>query len=401
MKRNQIATMLNNLIVDEITGATAVANEDLTNIVDVGATVLNYTGDSNANYDSFIGKLIDQVGKVMFADRTYISKAPNIMSDAWEYGSVLQKVRCEAPDAQDNATWDLDSYPMVGGAAYPDPFEITEPSVDAKFFNAKTTYEIPITITQIQFKEAFKSAEDMGRFIAMIENRIQMKITLCNDALIMRTIVNLAATKINKGENVVNLLALYNATLPATSTPLTAAEAYTNPDFLRFASKTIALYKKYIQEASTLYNGGDYLTFTPEDRLKFVVLSDFAKSMDAYLYSDTFHNEFVKLPGYDEVGFWQGTGTANGDRSSINVKVADSTQESGKATVSQTGLVAVMFDEWAAMVCNQNYRTTSSYNPRGEYTNFFYKWDAHYLTDDNENAIVFIIEDEDEDTDET
>lgn len=394
MKITQLAELLNGTlsatgIVDQVTGEKAVATEDLSNVVDMGKLVLDYTGQSNANFDSFMRNLIDQVGKIMFVNRTYTSQAPNIMKDGWEYGSILEKVRCEVPDARDNATWDLFNYPKAGGDAYPDPFELSKPSATAKFFNSKATYEVPITLTDVQLREAFQSASQFGSFISMIENRIAMKITLCNDGLIMATIANLMGQKIAAGHNVVNLLTLYNAVAATTTT---AAKALSDKEFLRFASKTIGMYKKYLAGASTKYNEGGYLTFTPADRLKFIANTEFSKALDSYLYSDTYHNEFVTLPGYEEVAYWQGQGEADGDgdRMKINVKV----DVNGTATpVEQDGIVAVMFDDEAAAVCNTNYRVTSQYNGRGEYTNYFYKWDAMYMNDVLENCVVFIIAD--------
>ena len=392
MKIKQLADILNGTlsttgIIDQVTGEAAVATEDLSDIVDIGKTVLDYTGASNTNYDSFMRNLIDQVGKIMFVDRTYTSQAPNIMKDGWEYGSILEKVRCEVPDARDNATWDLFNYPQAGGAAYPDPFELSKPTATAKFFNSKATYEVPITLTDVQLREAFQSAAQFGSFISMIENRIRMKMTLCNDGLIMATIDNLIGQKVAAEHNVVNLLELYNAVAATTTT---AAKALSDKEFLRFASKTIGMYKKYLAGASTKYNEGGYLTFTPADRLKFIANTEFAKALDAYLYSDTYHNEFVTLAGYEEVAYWQGTGTADGDRLKIDVKV----DVNGVATsVEQDGILAVMFDDEAAAVCNTNFRVTSQYNGRGEYTNYFYKWDAMYMNDVLENCVVFIIED--------
>ena len=390
MKINQIATALNNTFNKQQLGLTAVVNEDLSNIVDIGKEIAGTDTFGAENFDSFTRDLIDQVGKIMFVDRTYTSQAPNILKDGWEYGSILEKVRCELPDAQDNATWDLFSYPKSGGAAYPDPFELSKPDVKAKFFNSKTTYEVPITLTVDQVREAFQSASQMSSFIAMIENRIAMKMTLCNDALIMATIDNLIGQKLHSGQNVVNLVTLYNANKPAGASNVTAATALQDKEFLRYASKTIGMYKKYLAGASALYNEGGYVTFTPADRLKFVANTEFAKALDSYLYSDTYNEEFVKLGGYDEVAYWQGSGTANGDRLTIDVSV----DVNGTATeVKNTGVVAVMFDDEAAAVCNQNYRVTSIYNPRGEYTNYFYKWDAMYMNDTLENAVVFTIAD--------
>lgn len=388
MKIEQIATILNNTINAAQIGEAAVAVEDLSNIVDVGKTVIDYVSNGNGNFDSFVQSLIDQVGKVIFVDRTYTSQAPNILKDGWEYGSILQKVRCELQDATDNETWNLPSH--ISGGTYPDPFELSPPDVDAKFFNSKATYEVPITLTEHQLKEAFRSAADMSRFISMIENRIQMKITLCTDGLIMATICNLAGEKIVSNNNVVNLLALYNA---VAATPIGADDAYTDPSFLKFAAKTIGTYPKYLAGASMLYNDSGYVTFTPADKLKVVALTEFTKSLDAYLYSDTYHNEFVKLPGYEEVGYWQGSGNDTNDatdRAKIHVKV----DVAGTATeVYQDGVVAMMFDDEAAAVCNQNSRVTSIYNPRGEYTNYFYKWDAMYMNDTAENCVVFVIDD--------
>lgn len=392
MRITQLTNVLNGTlsttgIIDQVTGEAAVANEDLSNIVDIGKAVLNYTGQSNENYDSFMRNLIDQVGKVVIVNRTYVSQAPNILKDSWEYGSIMQKVRVSVPEVRDNATWDLFNYPKQN-EAYPDPFELSKPGATAKFYNSKNTYEIPITLTDYQLKEAFQSASQFGSFIAAIENRIRMKQTLCNDGLIMATIDNLIGLTLSgNGGKVVNLLTAYNAIAPTT---ITADKALTNKEFLRFASATIAKYKKYVAQASAKYNAGNYITFTPADKLKFVANTEFAKALDAYLYSDTFNEEFVKLDGYSEVPFWQGSGTADGDRLTVDVSV----DVNGTATeVKNTGVLAAMFDDEAAAVCNENYRTTSIYNPRGEYTNYFYKYDAMFMNDVEENCVVFTIAD--------
>ncbi len=418
MKVTQIAKILNDTIMKEITGVgviesgetdpSAIVTEDLSNIVDVGKTVLDFTGESVDNFNNFVGELIDQIGRIMYVDRTYKSTAPNIVYDSWEYGSILQKVRAYVPDFQDNVSWKLGAIaadaksnskkPSIKEYAELDPFELSIPNAEIKFYNSKITYECPITLTQIQLKSAFQSASQMSAFIAMIENRIAMKMTLSTDALVMRTINNLMGLKIKDSANVVNLLTEYNATVAAADA-LTADEALTNTDFLRFATKKIALYKDYLKTAGTLYNDGSYLTFTPEDKLKFVVLSEFAKDMETYLYADTYHNEFVTMDGYTTVPFWQSVGITDDDfetRSTIDITVTDG---DSTADVKQAGIIGVMFDRDAAAVCNENYRVTSAYNPRGEYTNYFYKYDSCFLNDTEENCIVFIVADVDDDND--
>ena len=412
---NQIATTLNN-VTKEMVGENILFAEDLSNIVDCGKEVLDFVSQDNNNYDNFMKKVIDQIGRMVFVDRTYTSQAPNILKDSWEYGSIMMKVRAEMMDAKDNSTWLLGNIPNNAGAGYDyredpdypgdpshatsqvipsrlDPFVLSKPNVAAKFYNKKVTYEVPITLAREQLKEAFRSASDMSRFFSMIENRIAMKRTLCNDALIMRTIDNLIGNKVASGK-AVNILPLYNATLGTGVDPITAADFWTNLEAIKFANKTIALYKQYLREASTLYNEGNYVTFTPESRLKAVFLSEFVKSAEYYLYADTFNEEFVKLSGYGEVGYWQGTGNTPNDRTSRStINGTFITPNDGTVIASQDGIVAVLFDEQAAAVCCENDRVTSIYNPRAEYTNYFYKWDANYLNDLEENCVVFYVSD--------
>ena len=376
MKVKQIAAILNTINA-EIIGESAVVAEDLSNIVDIGREVIGAV-----DIENYTRSLIDRIGRVVFWDRTYNSTAPNILKDSWEFGSIMEKIRCELPDVEENPSWKL-----TKGQSY-DPFIFNPPAVKAKFFNSKTTFEIPISFVEEQIKSAFTSASEMSRFFAMIENRVIMKMTLCTDSMIMRTINNLIAEKFAANNNVINLLADYNTKM---GTTLTAAKALSDKEFLRYACKQINLYSDYLTRASMLFNDKGYVTFTPKENQKIVMLSEFDKSAEVYLYSDTFHNSFVKLDGYTTVPYWQGSGTDDNfdfdEISKISVKTASGTD------VEKTGIIGVIFDENACAVCNENPRTTSQYNAKGEFINYFHKWDCSYINDTNENCIVFVVED--------
>ena len=404
MKVEQIASILNDLN-DAMVGADTTFADDLSNIVDAGKSVLDYTGENNDNYENYIRKLIDRVGKVIFVDRAYRSQAPNILKDSWEYGSILMKVRVELMDNKDNATWQLGDIPNGTGLSNDqdaqgnpitpsrlDPFVLNKPTAQAKLYNKRVTYEIPITLADYQLRSAFTSASEMARFIATIENRIRVKKTLDVDALIMATIRNLAGYKIATGK-AINLLPLYNATVPAASAIL-AADFWTNPDAIRFANKTISLYKKYMAAASTLFNESDYVTFTPEDRLKAVFLAEYVKDAEVYLYADTFHNEYDKLDGYSEIGFWQGTSTDGSLESRSKIFGTFVSDDEKTVTGGVDGVIAALFDEEAAVVCCEHDRTTSQRNGRAEYVNYFYKYDCGIINDMQENCVIFYISDD-------
>ena len=382
MTVKQIATILQS-ITDEVIGESVLVQENLSNIVDVGKQIFD-----NTDVDHFVKSLVNRIGRTEFVNRALASTAPNINRDSWEYGSVLQKVRCELPDTTNNPTWTLTKGQSV------DPFIYNPPSVSAKYFNSKTTFEIDISFKEQQVKESLRSAAELSRFIAMIENRIRTKLTLCRDNLIMRTVVNLIAEKIAANQSVINLLSEYNT---AFGTSLTADKAIKNPDFLRFASATIKLYSDRLKTASVLYNNSGYVTFTPKEYQHLVLLSEFATGLEVYLYSDTYHEELLKLGAFDTVAFWQGTGNSSAPNfeaaSSINAIIASD----GETEVNTNGVIGVLFDKDACAVCNDNPRVTSIYNPRGEYSNYFYKEDCSYLNDLSENVVVFVVTDVEDD----
>lgn len=398
---NQISTMLNEL-GESMVGLDVTFADDLSNIVDAGKQILDYTSASDENYDRFMKKMIDRVGYTMFVDRTYTSQAPNILKNSWAYGSILMKVRAELADAKDNSAWQLgdiangtglsNDQDALGNPIVPsrlDPFVLNKPNVEAKFYNKRVTYEVPITLVDYQLRSAFTSAAEMSRFIAMIENRIRVKRTLCTDALIMATLRNLAGVKIATGK-AINLLPLYNAIV---TTPIIASAFWSDPGAIRFANKTISLYKKYMAGASTLYNEGDYVTYTPSDKLKAVFLAEFVKDAEVYLYSDTFHNEYDKLEGYSEVAYWQGSGTDGALSSRSSIQGTFITNDERLVSGGADGVIAMLFDDEAAAVCCENDHTTSQRNGRAEYINYFYKWDALYMNDLEENCVVFYVSD--------
>ena len=392
MNVQQISAILNDTIIPECVGyddegtPKAVVNEDLSNIIDVGRQITESSVFSD-NFDNLFKKLVNRIGKVIFVDRPYKSKAPKILKDSWEYGSALEKVRCELPESTDSAEWTLAN--LANGSTV-DPFVINKPDLTVKLFNNKSTFTIPLTFGKKQVKESFTSAEDVNRLFSMIENRIIMAQTMNVEAMAQRCVNNLIANKINSGKNVINLLTEY--TTATGDSTVTTATALTNGDFLRFCAKVISQYKNYLTTASVLYNNEEYVTFTPEDKQKFVVLSDFAKAMEFYSYSDTYHNEFVKMDGYTEIPYWQGAGDNTfASRSKIDLTAIDMGGQTFTAT--QTGILGVLFDENAAMICCEDYETEAIYNPRGKYTNYFYSYDVSYMNDTAENCVVFIMAD--------
>ena len=383
MQITQVYELVNET-TKEVLGQETVVNEDLSNLVDIGESVINAKAIEN-----FTRTLVDHIGKVIFVNRKYSGSAPKVLMDGWEYGSILEKISSEMPEATENESWELQD-----GQSY-DPNVFYKPKVQAKFFNKRVTFEIDRSFTERQMKSAFSSATQMNAFLSMLENEVDKSLTVKIDSLIMRTIDNMIGQTINAGgaTRVVNLLTLFNSAYSASlSSPLTAAEAIYTPEFIRFASFVMGKYIKRLGRMSTLFNIGGMHRFTSPDRLHIVMLDEFMQASKIFLQSDTFHNELVALPNAESVAFWQGSGTgfAYADTSKIDVTIEDSSAESGKTRIQQSNILGVMFDRDALGVANLDRRVTTNYNPKAEFYNNFYKFDAGYFNDANENFVVFI-----------
>ena len=377
MKVTQLHTLMN-AVTKEVLGGTAVVNEDLSNVVDIGKSII----DSENGIDNYVRKLVNHIGKVVFVNRAYAGGVPSILMDAWEFGSILEKISGELPDAEENQSWNLQD----GQEYKQDVFH--QPKVEAKFFNSKVTFEIPMSFTERQVKESFSSAEQLNGFVSMLTINIENSMTVKLDSLIMRSINNMTGETLNDGNAIraVNLLAAYNA---QAETQLTAEKAITNNDFVRFATYQIALVADRMSKISKLFNVSGKARFTPADMRRVVLLSDFAKSSEILTAAQTENADRIALPAHDSVPYWQGSGTGYSfaDVSSIDVKTASG------AAVKKSGIIGVMFDRDAVGVANLDSRVTTNYNAKAEFYNNYYKMDAGFYNDLAENFVVFFVED--------
>lgn len=389
MQVKQIYQLLNS-VTKEVLGSTELVKEDLTGLVDLGTEVFN----QNA-VDNYVKSLVNHIGKVIFVNRPYSGKIPSVLMDSWEFGSVLEKINADIPEAEENKTWDL-----VDGQSYSqDVFH--KPVVTAKFFNSKVTFEVPVSITERQVKESFSNSEQLNAFLSMIYNAVEKAITIKTDALIMRTINNmigetLIADATAFGEagsedytsastaRCVNLLKLYNT---QKGTTLTADKAITDPDFIKFASYTIGLYSDRLASISSVFNIGGKARFTPKENLHIVLLSDFEKAAKTYLYADSYNKDQVLLPNAETIPFWQGSGKKYDFDSVARISI----KETNGTSVEISGVLGVMFDRDALGVCNLDRRVTTNYNAKAEFFNNYYKFDAGYFNDTNENFVVFFV----------
>lgn len=387
MEVKQISTLVNSAITDSLGGAEIALAEDLSNVVDVGASLENLVKTTTNLYEKFTGALVNQIGKVIIVNRVYSGNAPSVLMDGWLYGSIMEKIGSELPTVTKNDSWDLKD-----GQSY-DPHVYHTSKAYAKFFNKMTTFEIDKSILDRQIRQSFQSASQLNSFISMLFNEVDKALTIATDDLIYLTIGNMIAVTVQskKPQVAVNLLDLYNK---ANSTTLKAADAYHTPEFIRFAAYYMSLYPKKMSALTKMYNLGGKQKFTPTDMLKVVTLNEFQRAAEVFLQSDVYHDQYTALLKGDVVPYWQAPGDNFdfADASTVKVTPIKDDGTTGEA-FEQSGIIAVMFDRDALGVANFDRRVTTAYNPKGEFTNYFYKQDARYFNDFNEQFVVFYIAD--------
>ena len=383
----QIYNIVNDAVADALGKNAQIAQLDTTDFVSLGKAISAYDA-----YEGFFKSLTNRIVRTIYFIRTYEGSARNILRDEHEYGAFIQKVYYEMPDAVENPTWNIpnsnDQYVQSN------PYDVqTTIAVSALIFGGKGTWSLEIVRPVEQIKTAFLSPAEMGAFIDGIYLAVENAFKLEEERLVA-TAANTAMADALTGGNARNLLAEYN--INHSGSELSVAEALESADFLKYASKEINRAMKNMGKMSTIFNKDGYATFTPREKLVVEMLAEFASASEMYLQADTFHDELVKLPNYEEVPFWQGSGKsfAFEDCSSIDI-TNDAFSDDGNPTgeVQQSGIICFLHDIENVAAYFGSRRTWELFNPRSEVMIHGEKAEKGFAVDSHANAVVFYIED--------
>ena len=363
-------------IANEMLGAdNTIVTENLENLQDIGNELI-----TQQNVDTYVKKLVDKIGKVVFKNRLLNSTAPSLLADSWEYGAILQKVRMKLIPAEENS-----AVKLVDGQSY-DQNVFHQPTVSATFYSKEITFEVPISYTREQLNSSFNSVSELNGFYNLLETTVQNSLTVKTDALIMRTINYRIGKTYTKGRESqkINLLAGYNA---ASGKSLTTADCFQDEGFLKYAIAEIKNYQDRLKLPTSVFNDKKEEAFTPAQNQKLVLLSDFKNTVDTHLIPVVQNSENLTL-SCETVPYWQGSGKtfAFEDISKIDV-----TLDSASETAQVSGIVGILFDDEALKVGNLNQYVTTNYNAKGDFYTNYYKEQSGFFVDLAENFIIFYV----------
>ena len=360
-----------NTVNSEAFGHSALVVTDTSSLISLGNTVLS----SSTNTEAFLSTLAQRIGRTILRLREYRNKLGDMVLNDFEYGAILQKIKVNMPEAEAD-----ESYDLIDGNTV-DHYVIAKPDVDQKLFVTRTPYQFHITIQRVHLKEAFLSAENMGAFIGIIFGEVRNAIEISLENLGRVTLATAIAEYSTSRE--IPLVTDYNSEYQP-GTPLTAAEAIHNEEFLRYAIMRMNNLVDMIQDASELYNDGSVVTFTPRQDVRIRVISEFQRRLETNVQYAAFHDQFVEIPdGYQTINFWQAAQSPY----AVNI-----TRPSDSTATTVNNVVAMLYDRDAMGVYKIDEEiATSPINAAGLYYNQYWHEKQLRFIDLSENGVIFTL----------
>lgn len=295
MELKDIASLLNDKIIQNTIGVDVTIAENLDNIVDYGTALSSATATQMKDFtQAFVAGIL----KNLFDTQTIEFKSLGIMKTTEEYKGIIQSVKNRALISAVSSPVGK----LQNGQSYIDG-TYHAPNFDNKIYDKRDSFRIPFSIPSYdQVKQSFTSIEGVNGFIALIRANVENSRRTQLHALEKRTVNGLIVNCKNGGREI-PLVTMWNADNP--NDQLTAANCQFNALFLRYAGEKMKRIKSGAREVNTKYNDGTVYTFTPADEINTILLEEFATSLDFNMLSDTRNLNKVDFGTFETVPYWQ------------------------------------------------------------------------------------------------
>ena len=398
-----ISQVVNSLISQA--GGSALAATDISNMITVAQAAQIY------GTESLLNALTLQVGRTLIAIRPYEGDDLGVEVDSMTYGQISRKISYYSSAFEADQSWNTAAsgagYTLKDGAAV-DHYKIQKQYPLEMQFGGNKVIQKHITRFLDQLNIAFRSPEDLARFIAGLSIENMNTISLMKEARNRAILLNYIGGLYNIGtvRSKVNLTAEYNAKY---GTQYTSADLRTAhlKELLAFLVSRIQYDSDMMARNTDLFHltpaknddGGNVLKLfrhTPKSEQRLTLLSSLLYDAEANVLPEIFHDGYLKLENYRSVPFWQSA--ESGKEGLINVtpnqlNVADGTTVKGTA-VTKPYIVGLMYDRPALMSTYRLDRTiTTPVNAAGDYVNTYYHWANDFTNDFTENGILYYMED--------
>ena len=371
-------------------GADALQITDTQGLIAFGNFLRNdATADS---MEIWMGKISNIISKTIIRGNRAVEEDDlNLEVDEFTWGGILRVLRVVPIDVEHNTEYDL------GDQAF-DPFKIKTPKVIQKLYSKYGTFEGMVTITDKQLFTAFDSESALMAFYDAVYQQLVNIMAVAKKTYDRLALASFIAEKFKLQETQPEKLHTFDigkAYRDDTGNSLVRAEALEGLDgeFLRYCAKKIPQIKKQMGAYTAAFNATQAPDLIPQqtkgDYMKFYILDNIESGFNAYLYSDTYHNEMVKIDTYKTVPYWQGVGN-NKPFSAANTSKISVYAPSDGTEVTKDGIIAVMMDKDAVTTCYKEEKAESVRVPTKGINHLKYVT-YMYAVDTLANGIVFYV----------
>ena len=391
---NQLSTILNSILV-QANGTSNIVVTDTSSFITGGQEALK------AGYDTLSTAISQVLSKTIFSVRPYNAKFKGMDMTIQQYGNMTRKLSVIDKAFEDDDS--IDPVQIVDGGSI-DPFIINKPLVQQENFYGMEVYKKVLTIYDWQLDQAFSGPDQFASFIGMMMQNASDMLEQARENTKRMTLVNLIGAILgNYATNQqIQLVTEYNSYIGASPALTWADICASNSDyqrFMRFAYGRIATIAALFTERSAKFHvslaGKTIMRHTPYADQRLYMLGQERYSMEAQVLADAFHDNYLAYADVETVNFWQAINSPD----EINVTPSYLETTGGQAgeivkgaAVNETGIFAVLMDRDACGVVQMNERARTAYNPRGEYTNYFFSVCQRYYNSFTENAVVFTLD---------
>lgn len=371
MGASQIYSIVNTIANNISWTGTAVT--DTHSFLVFGASALS----NPAMTESVYNQLYDLIGKTVIAIDEAEDDERNIVVDAFEYGSILQKFSFQNQQAETSSEWDI----MNPENPY---LETRKAGIIQTFFEQTIpTFSWKDVSYTTQLKEAFHSPEKLAGFTDALYTRMRNAYKIAKNGLsdaaiggIMGAIYSDTANA-NYSRRVRHLLTEYNTDF---GTSLTDKTSLQNSNYLEYVRKQLIIDGKNFNKMTGLYNDATVERRTPEERRRIDLSVELTASY-AKFFGDTYNDNYVQLPKHNEIVNW---GIATDPRT-VKVDI-----DGSGTTITIEKILGFMYDQDAVVATMDRSRFVSMYDQWNDRNVFKLTANRRYIADPSENGVIYL-----------
>ena len=385
MTNKQIATTLNTVIMkNEIPGSgwTQQIAEDLSNIVEFGKSLTNVTKENLLNFKQ---NLVAQISND-YVIRNLEKKFFGLSKSRSDFRVALQRIMSagliEATESHmNNLSWS-NGKDWHDGKYY-------GADLDSTIYTDTVNFKIPYSLSENEWKEAFESVEQLTMLFSLIATNVESSITSKMNALSKRLLVAIIdncekATTPRRVKLVTEFNNIYNNGGQALTFDTIVKDRNLHAKFNAFVKATINEVRRYTSEPNFNYNDGSFVTWTPKEKIKCVLLNKFTSDIEYITDPIDYHEKDMPLL-YETINGWQTTGK---DIFKTYEDVATIVIDGTETDTTYNNVVGVIFDvDGAGMEIIQN-KVTKEYVGSEDFTNYFHHMSIRNFVDTRLSSIV-------------